>query len=1106
MPGTSGLITILFTDLVGSTELASDLGDVAADEMRRDHFASLREAIAATCGTEVKTIGDALMVSYPGAADALGGAATMQRAVDRHNRKLGEGRLSMRVGISAGDASFEDGDWFGTPVVESSRLCAAAQGGQILVSDIVRMLAGSRTDLELRSLGELDLKGLPAPLGACEVLWQAATTGDAEIPLPVCVDTDPSFPFAGRAEHVENLVATWKATVEGARRAVLVSGEPGIGKTRIVTEVVRIAHERGAIVLWGRCDEELGAPYAPFAEALRIYIAASPPDRVRAELGPLGGELVRIVPELAARVPGLAEPVRADADTERFRLFDSVADLLAEVSAAHPVVLVLDDVHWADKPSLVLLRHLLRSTTPMRLFVLATYRDTDLDRSHPLAEVLADLRREPGVERLDLQGLDEDEIAGLMTKTAGHDLDAPGLELAHMLHTETEGNPFFVGEVLRHLAESGAIVQHDGRWTAGLEGVGIPEGIREVIGRRLSRLSEDVNRALAVAAVIGPTFDLATVEAAGGPGGDALFDALDEAVQHSLIREVRGTAGRYAFAHALMRSALYEEITTNRKVRMHWKVGEVLESRFASSTDAHLDELAYHFGEGALAGDPMKAVDYARRAGARAMDDLAFEAAVVHFERAMGSLDLVDDAQSAVRCDLMLEWAEALQLASDERRRAVVFDAARAARVMGDVDRLARAALVLVSTSTGATRAGMVDDALVALLDEALAALPPEPSPARARLLASLAVEIQWSSEGERRVALAREAVEMARATRDPGALAHVLGRSWALLDGSRPWHTEFIPLNEEAEAVAVEAGNTGALLEVHNFAAWIAAMLGDRAEMDRRFDAYVRLVDQLRQPAANALRLWREAALAEYDGRLADAERLTIEGMQLAQRADLADDVISAFVGGLFYYIRLEQGRPDELVGTLEGLVESQPGAPVWHVALAGALVESDRVDDARSHFMWLAADDCANVPNDVEYAVALDGLARMAYRVQPPEAVLRSIFDRLLPFSGFFNWSGVGISGPNDLGLAMTSAALGRHDDADRYFAATLALCEKAGARCWTARTHFDWSRVLADRGDAETAREHAGIAVTLGEELGMDGPFGVVLRGRALLESLG
>jgi class 3 adenylate cyclase len=1101
----SGLITILFTDLVGSTEMASELGDAAADELRRDHFASLREAIAATGGAEVKSIGDALMVSYPGAADAIAGAATMQRAVERHNRKLGENRLAMRVGISAGDASFEDGDWFGTPVVESSRLCAAANGGQVLVSDIVRVLAGSRTDLALQPLGELDLKGLPGPLAACEVAWQITTIGDAEIPLPACIDIDPTFPFAGRAEPVENLIAAWKETLEGARRAVLVSGEPGIGKTRIVTEVVRVAHDRGAIVLWGRCDEELGAPFAPFAEALRHYVVMSAPERVRAELGPLGGELVRIVPELSARVPGLAEPMRADADTERFRLFDGVADLLAEMSAAQPVVLVLDDVHWADKPSLLLLRHLLRATAPMRLFVLATYRDTDLDRSHPLADLLADLRRQPGVERLDLQGLDEGEISSLMSKTAGHDLDAPSLELARMLHDETEGNPFFVGEVLRHLAESGAIVQTDGRWTTGLERIGIPEGIREVIGRRLSRLSDELNRALSVAAVIGPTFDLATLEASGGPTGDALFDALDEAAQHDLIREVRGTAGRYTFSHALMRSALYEELTTNRKVRLHWKVGEVLESRFASNLDAHLDELAYHFTEGALAGEPMKAVEYARRAGDRARDDLAFEAAAAHFERALGSLELVDDASAAVHCDLLLERGEALHFAGDERRYPAVYEAADAARAMGDPDRLARAALILVRTITGSSRAGTVDADLVALLEEALAGIPTEPSPLRAQLLSSLATEIQWSGDHDRRMALAREALEIARATRDRDALGHVLARSWAMIDASGPWHVDFRTLLDEAEIVASESGDAYVTSEVHRFKTWIAAMVGDREEMESRFAAHCRVVDQMRRPAGNAIRLFDGAAIAEFSGRLADAERLTLEAAQIAERADMPEGVIGAFLGGMLYYIRLHQGRSDELVDTLENLVASQPGAPVWHVALAGALVECDRVDDARTHFMWLADDDCANVPPDVEYPVTIDGLARMAYRVQPPDPVLRSLYDRLLPFAGCMNWSGVGISGPNDLGLAMLSATLGNYDDADCWFGASLELCERAAARCWVTRTHFDWSRTLAGRGDTTRAREHAEIAVAMGEELGMDGPFGVVPRGRALLESL-
>jgi len=226
---------------------------------------------------------------------------------------------------------------------------------------------------------------------------------------------------------------------------------------------------------------------------------------------------------------------------------------------------------------------------------------------------------------------------------------------------------------------------------------------------------------------------------------------------------------------------------------------------------------------------------------------------------------------------------------------------------------------------------------------------------------------------------------------------------------------------------------------------------------------------------------------------------------VQVAEQADLSDEVIRAYVGGLFYYIRVHQGRGDELIGTLENLVASQPGAPVWHIALAGALVACDRVDEARTHFTWLAEDDFAKVPIDVEYPVTIEGLARMACEIRPSADVLRALRERLLPFAGIMNWSGAGISGPNDLGLAMVSEALGRADDADRYLASTLELAERAGARCWTARSHFDWSRILADRGDAAGAREHAEIAVALGEELGMDGPFGIVPRGRVLLESL-
>lgn len=1098
----AGLVTILFTDLVGSTDLASQLGDVAADEVRRLHFASLREVIVATGGTEVKTIGDAIMVSYRGAADALAGGVGMQRAVERQNRGVSRNRLEMRVGISAGDATFENGDWFGTPVVEAARLCSDANGGQILTSELVRALAGSRCEYPLSSLGPRQLKGLANPLAVCEVEWRVRESS-APTPLPGFVDASPAFPFAGRTEPFETLLHAWKETLEGTRRAILVSGEPGIGKTRLVTELVRHAHDAGASILWGRSDDELASPFEPFVEALRHYIQTVPLDRLRAELGPLGGELSRVLPDLAARVPGLAAPVPSDPETERHRLFEAVTDLLGEMSHSHPVILVLDDLHWADKPSLLLLRHLLRSATPMRLLVLATYRDTDLDRTHPLADVLADLRREPGVTRLDLTGLDPSEVAILMERAAGHDLDGAALELARVLQHETQGNPFFVGEVLRHLAETGAIFERDGRWTSDrtLEEVGIPEGIREVVGRRLSRLSDAANRALALGAVIGAQFDLATVEAAGGPRGDELFDALDEAERHAIVREVTGTAGRYAFTHALVRSALYEELSTNHRVRMHQRVARVLEARHQHHIERHLEELAYHFAEGALAGDPMTAVDYGRRAGEQADAQLAFESAAAHYDRALGTLDLVADADPMTRCDLQIALATALYNAGDRRSRQACFEAAATAGAAGDADRMARAAMVLCSGA--ASSDAVVDPDLVALLEAALDVLSPASEALRARLLSALAAELQWGPEAERRIRLAQEALTLARSTRDPEALSLVLRKSWALLDGSKPFWEAFEPLLEEAESVVRDIGDSAALAEVLRSKAFMAASRGNGEAFSSNLAAASQLRDALRRPRLNWTIRNDDAALACFVGELDRAEQLAIEAVDIGRAAGVSDDLIIAGFAGLLYPIRMGQGRIAELVPLLEARVEAIPEIPTWRIALAGALTESDRLDEARVHYLWLAENGCAKVPRDVQFAVTVNGLARMAFRIRPEEAIIRDVYDRLVPLGGLFPWTGQSLTDATDLGLAMAATALERDDDADLHFADAVALCERAGARSYLARCHLDWARALAVRKDAAQLVEHATIARDIGRQLNMTGPHGVVTRAQALLD---
>ncbi len=468
--------TILFTDLVGSTELSQSLSPGDADQVRRAHFATLRKAIASSEGTEVKNLGDGIMVAFPAASIGLSCAVAMQQAVDAQQPRSGH-TLGLRVGLSGGEVTKESGkdgdDYFGDPVIEAARLCARAEGGQILASQFVQVMAGRRSPHAFAPVGELELKGLAEPLETVEVGWEplAEDSGGAtvdEIPVPRRLLFVP-MPgrVIGRHLHLATLEEAYKrvASRQG-REVVLIAGEAGQGKTTLAAEAARRAHAEGAIVLLGRCDEELGVPYAPFAEALNHYVSHAPEELLTAHVAAHGPELSRLSRALRSRVQGLAAPSEAaDAETERYVLYAAVLGILAAACEERPVVLVLDDLQWADVASLQLLRHLVKEADPLQLLILGTYRDTELSPTHPLTETLGALRREPGVGRITLKGLDDDEVVRYLEAAAGHDLSKEGLDLAHAVYGETDGNPFFVGEVLRHISESGgALGDEAGQW------------------------------------------------------------------------------------------------------------------------------------------------------------------------------------------------------------------------------------------------------------------------------------------------------------------------------------------------------------------------------------------------------------------------------------------------------------------------------------------------------------------------------------------------------------------------------------------------------------------------------------------------------------------
>jgi class 3 adenylate cyclase/tetratricopeptide (TPR) repeat protein len=1083
----SGTATILFTDLVGSTAQRVQLGEDAAEALRRAHDRLLAAAVAAHHGTVAKSVGDGIMATFPGAADAVAAAVAIQQAVDGHNRRGPPVPLVVRVGISLGDVTWEQGDCFGTPVIEAARLCGVAEGGQILVADLVRLTARGRGGHTFTPVGPVALKGLPEPVVACAVAWEPLE--HVGLPLPPRLGTRPPFAMFGRGAEAEALALAWAKAKDGQRQVVLVAGEPGIGKTRLAVEAARAAHADGGTVLFGVCDEDVGLPYRSFVEALRYYVAHGPDAVLAAHIQTHRGELARLVPELARRLPDVPAPQVAEAETERFLLFEAVTGLLAGASRESPIVLLLDDLHWAGAPELLLLKHLVRSAEPMRLLVIGTYRDTELSRIHPLAAVLADLRTEVGVERMSLHGLDDAAVEALVAAAARHELDEALVALAHAIRRETEGNPFFIGEVIRHLAESRALFQERGRWTyrGEIAGLGIPEGVREVIGRRLGRLSAATSRMLALAAVIGRHFDVALLAKIAEASEDAVLDALDEATAAALVTEVRGSPEQFTFRHALIRDTLYGELSAPRRARLHQRVGEALEDLVRATPGARIEELAYHWLAATRAADVGKAVGYTRQAGERALAGLAFEEAAAHFERALGVLEPRDASAERLRCDLLLALGDAQRRAGDTRYRETVAKAAEVARALGEGERLARAALASARPGGAMASANLVDETLIALYEEASAALGDADSLLRARVLGQLAVELIQTPHRERRDALSREAVAIARRLGDQTGLAQVLGLRFLAMNDPFTL-AERLELAAELAALAGELASTelgwwaahqrtGALLES-----------GDIGGAERALREAERLAGELRQPFCTWFTRIGRAMLAVMRGA-PDAEAQVLATFELGT-AGGQPDAPTAF-GAQLSFLRHNQGRLAELADATRANVEAMPHMPAWRAALARLYSETDQVAAAREQVDILRVNGF-DPPLNWTWTTYMVTLSEAVCDLHGQSAA-EVLYERLRPVAGQVDLLAVMLasSGSYALYCGMLAACLHRWEDAARHFADALAMNERLGARPYVVRTRRAWAAMLLDRGapgDAARARDLIAAGRSEAETLGM------------------
>jgi predicted ATPase len=842
-------------------------------------------------------------------------------------------------------------------------------------------------------------------------------------------------------------------------------------------------------VLLGTCNEDASLPYQPFVEALRHYVTHAPEEVLRAHVAEHRGELGRLIPELGRRIADLPAPQVAEAETERYMLFDAVAGLLSVASQHTPMVLVLDDLHWARAPELLLLKHLVRSAMPLRLLVLGTYRDSDLTRAHPLTAALADLRRETGVERLALHGLDEAGVVALMTAAAGHALTEPGLVLARAIHEETEGSPLFVAEILRNLTESGAIYQEGDRWTyrGDVAALGIPEGIKEAIGRRLGRLPEATNKTLGLAAVIGRQFDVRLLAAIADGGEDAVLDALDEATRAALVAEVPGEANRFGFSHALIRATLYEELGAARRARLHRKVGEALETLADVDPDTKIDELAYHWLAATQVADAAKAIGYARRAGDRALGGLAFEEAAAHYERALGVLQPRGRDDELLRCDLLIATAEARRRAGNPQYRETVGTAVELARRLGDAERLALAALASARSGGFMANAHVVDEALVALYEEASTALGKSDRLMRARLLGQQATELIYTPQRERRHALSHEAVEIARRLGDRSGLAQVL--PLRLLAISDPFTlAERLALTAELAALADELGSSELAWNAAFHRAGALLESADINGAERCIADMERLAAQLRQPFYTWFAALGRATLARTRWA-ADAEARTLAAFEIGT-AGGQPDASNGFAAQLAG-IRVTQGRFDEVVDGARAAAEAMPHIHAWTAAVAWYCCETDRVEEARELFAAMRGRGL-EVPVDWTWPTAMTALGAVCDCLQDAEAAA-VLYPQLLPVADQVGTLVilVAVEGSMHFPAGLLASCLRRWDDAERHFESALAANAHLGSRPHVVWTRRGWAAMLLDRdapGDRARARELIAAGRAEAEQLSM------------------
>ena len=1083
---------------------------VALDAAR----AIFRAQIESHQGRVIDMAGDSVLAVFETATGAVGAALEIQRNLTLAGvAEAAHSRMCFRIGVHLGDViERDDGTVYGDGVNVAARLEGLAEPGGIVVSDAVRGVVNGRVSAGFADKGQRELKHIARPIHVFAVVpvgdpladmrladagtGSAATAREALPGVPHARVNGSSTPprasprpaglFVGRKPELAKLTKALQGARKGFGRVVLLAGSGGMGKTRLTQQLALQAEQSGTLVLWGRCLEEAGAPaYWPWRQLVRSYLRSGTDADPAQTFGSGLADIAGIVPEVAEhfKLRPPAAVSAGDSAEARFRLFDALAAFWRRAAQRAPLLLIFEDLHWADATSLRLFSFVAAELEDSALLVVGTYRDTELSRQHPLFETLSDLARTSVCQRIELAGLSMRETEELMVAASGN---AGSANFVSALHARTEGHPLFLEETLRYMIDAHAPqafdpCADDTRWLTK-----IPTGVREVIGKRLNRLSVPAARYLSIAACIGRHFDLHLLtQLEADKSEDELLEALEEALNEHLIEVVPETR-QFRFGHALIRETLYDEMLGLRRSRLHLRIGEMLEQRDGADDAAVWPQLAYHFSEAGPGGAAVKALNYAKRAAGHAGELLAFEEAARLYQLALQLLQRHFATDLGQRCAALLALADAQQwVGAPETVIAPYQQAAELARQCGMTSQFVKAA---IGFSTSCTQAGRSGDAAVAMLLEAIALHQGEDT-VRVELTSRLCVAYVYWDRADEAMESHRRAVALARQIGDMRSL-HVALASIASAGYWPELLEQRVAAADEAWAIAEDLDLPERIVNLLAFYLCDLLRAGEMGKLERILEQGLRLTEERRAYYWHSICRLFQALVAIGEGRFDDAEVAAERALDAGRK--VGDDLAVGAYGMMMFCLRREQGRLREALPMLEQFVREAPRANHWSPGLALLYAELDMREQCRAAFDSLPWHRASLPPTDgatmtivaivAEVCVYLGDAKRAAllYNLLQGHAGANLLADSSGPCLG-----------STDRLLGSLATVLQKWDLAQRHFEAALAMDAHTGWRVWLAHTRYRYALMLVQRastGDVGRARMFLAEALADSVALGM------------------